>query len=645
MDYGIAIIIIIVTISLILLTNIVYKRNITTENYTDIAYSLLSDNTKSTISNNLSKQLNTPCMIKTKEGNNFEFKVDETQLGWFATPDQPNTCSLDLNSDDISNNSLNCSSANKIINDIDYKPNLVSSVYWNDMPENKRCEVKFNNTPSTADLTNYMKRQESYKILTDCQKAIIKAAELKEQKAVLQKELADSINKEEAKRQAILELNRGIANSNAKVEELEADKRRLINDIDNLRIQLANKKAEIVSANKQVADLKILIENTRNNYEGKLLQDKFDMAQQVAANAKALADQHAADLAVSNAQIKAKNDEIAILDSRKNAAEAKKTVYMNDIVVAQTQQQTINNNIKATDVAIQQALTPPAPPPVNCIVTDWSGWSGCINGQRSRNRSVNTYAANGGTACPNLTETETCAMPVNCEVGEWSEWSACANGQQSRSRNVNKYGANGGSACPNLTESRSCAMPVNCQVGGWSGWSGCANGQQSRTRGVTVNPANGGYGCPSLSETQSCAMPVNCQVGGWSDWSECGPDSRQTHSRGITVNSANGGAGCPPLTESQGCVYTPKQAVLYRDCNYGGGGVTLRTGDYRVQDLKNSGIRNDDISSIRLQGGATATLYRDDNFRSPTISTGGDISCFAGYPYNFNDALSSIKIY
>jgi hypothetical protein len=189
-------------------------------------------------------------------------------------------------------------------------------------------------------------------------------------------------------------------------------------------------------------------------------------------------------------------------------------------------------------------------------------------------------------------------------------------------------------------------MPVNCQVGGWSGWSGCVNGQQTRTRGVTVNPSSGGAGCPNLSESQGCAMPVNCQVGGWSGWSACGPDGRQTHTRGVTVNPANGGAGCPPLSESQGCAYVPpipKQAVLYRDINYGGGGYTLRAGNYKLQDLKNNGIRNDDISSIRVQGGANVTMYKDDNFGGQNFTRNSDLGDFRSI--GFNDALSSIKIY
>lgn len=69
-------------------------------------------------------------------------------------------------------------------------------------------------------------------------------------------------------------------------------------------------------------------------------------------------------------------------------------------------------------------LSAPAPTPVNCAVSAWSAWgagawSTCSGGQQSRTetrtRTVTTQPANGGTACPALTETRTatqaCSLP------------------------------------------------------------------------------------------------------------------------------------------------------------------------------------------------------------------------------------------
>ena len=50
-------------------------------------------------------------------------------------------------------------------------------------------------------------------------------------------------------------------------------------------------------------------------------------------------------------------------------------------------------------------------PPINCIVSEWSAWSewttvSPTQETRMRTRTVLTQPANGGTACPNLMETE-----------------------------------------------------------------------------------------------------------------------------------------------------------------------------------------------------------------------------------------------
>jgi hypothetical protein len=52
--------------------------------------------------------------------------------------------------------------------------------------------------------------------------------------------------------------------------------------------------------------------------------------------------------------------------------------------------------------------------PVNCVVSAWSDWSVCENGNRTRTRTIITPASNGGTACPSLTETEACNAEEAC---------------------------------------------------------------------------------------------------------------------------------------------------------------------------------------------------------------------------------------
>lgn len=53
------------------------------------------------------------------------------------------------------------------------------------------------------------------------------------------------------------------------------------------------------------------------------------------------------------------------------------------------------------------------PLPVDCVVSEWSEWSECIEGSQTRTRTVITPASNGGVACPSLIETQECIV-VQC---------------------------------------------------------------------------------------------------------------------------------------------------------------------------------------------------------------------------------------
>jgi hypothetical protein len=92
--------------------------------------------------------------------------------------------------------------------------------------------------------------------------------------------------------------------------------------------------------------------------------------------------------------------------------------------------------------------TPP-PPPVDCVVSAWGPWSawvaiGATQEQRTRTRTVLTQPANGGTACPPLTETETrtivvqpppvnpCLVPLTLTVNRNNGWPATGSGSQLR---------------------------------------------------------------------------------------------------------------------------------------------------------------------------------------------------------------------
>jgi hypothetical protein len=106
---------------------------------------------------------------------------------------------------------------------------------------------------------------------------------------------------------------------------------------------------------------------------------------------------------------------------------------------------------------------------VNCEVSAWSGWGACSKscggGEQVRSRTITRQPTNGGASCPVLSEsqpcnTQACINPVNCEVSAWTDWGACSkscgSGEQTRTRTLTKQPANGGSACPVLSESQPC---------------------------------------------------------------------------------------------------------------------------------------------------------------------------------------------
>nr|XP_002130788.3 complement component C6 [Ciona intestinalis] len=112
--------------------------------------------------------------------------------------------------------------------------------------------------------------------------------------------------------------------------------------------------------------------------------------------------------------------------------------------------------------------------------------------------------------------------PVNCAVSNWSGWGtcsrSCATGSQSRTRGITRHPAHGGSGCGALSQSRSCnrhKCPIHCRWGNWGPWSDCTScfpGGRSRSRNVTVAAMFGGNSCSGLavSTDHSCTAADHC---------------------------------------------------------------------------------------------------------------------------------------
>lgn len=83
-------------------------------------------------------------------------------------------------------------------------------------------------------------------------------------------------------------------------------------------------------------------------------------------------------------------------------------------------------------------------------------------------------------------------------------------------------------------------------------------------------------------------------------------------------------------------------ATVYRDCNFGGTAIGLPAGDYTLSALQSRGVRNDDISSFRLQSGYEIVLYENSNFSGASLTRRSNINCLVDE--GWNDRTSSLKI-
>merc|ERR1719198_1233458 len=85
--------------------------------------------------------------------------------------------------------------------------------------------------------------------------------------------------------------------------------------------------------------------------------------------------------------------------------------------------------------------------PVDCEMSEWSGWSKCTadceGGVRSRTRSLMIKPKNGGIACNTAEETEACntmSCDRDCTLADWTDWTpcsvACGGGMQDAAKHV-----------------------------------------------------------------------------------------------------------------------------------------------------------------------------------------------------------------
>jgi hypothetical protein len=118
-----------------------------------------------------------------------------------------------------------------------------------------------------------------------------------------------------------------------------------------------------------------------------------------------------------------------------------------------------------------------------------------------------------GLKCPELTRQRKCHQykcPVNCALSDWSGWGKCSaecnSGVQTETRSVLVKPIHGGEACDALDDTQSCntfSCDRDCSLEDWTAWSSCSmscsmegyKGSQTRIRKVKVAKRAGGD-CP-----------------------------------------------------------------------------------------------------------------------------------------------------
>ncbi|MFT7528220.1 MAG: hypothetical protein ACI9LY_003381 [Arenicella sp.] len=79
--------------------------------------------------------------------------------------------------------------------------------------------------------------------------------------------------------------------------------------------------------------------------------------------------------------------------------------------------------------------------------------------------------------------------------------------------------------------------------------------------------------------------------------------------------------------------------TVYEDCDYRGRSREISVGDY--QNIRDLGLGNDSISSMRVANGLEIELFQDELFRRASATINTDVSCLNR---QWNDQASSLRV-
>ena len=191
-----------------------------------------------------------------------------------------------------------------------------------------------------------------------------------------------------------------------------------------------------------------------------------------------------------------------------------------------------------------------------------------------------------------------CVVPCTnrCIVSDWSEFASCRNGNVSRTRKIIAFSGSTDPRrdCPELasiltTEAVPCSQVDNSQYG-WFPYSFedciiesssneiCGNGlEYRRSACLEINsrrPVSEEY-CPPLSPNmRSCSSSchIDCQLSEWSPWSDCSATCGQgykTRTRTVRMPMQLHWRPCGPMQETTVCSSTPCEFAEYRPGPFG----------------------------------------------------------------------------
>jgi V8-like Glu-specific endopeptidase len=83
-------------------------------------------------------------------------------------------------------------------------------------------------------------------------------------------------------------------------------------------------------------------------------------------------------------------------------------------------------------------------------------------------------------------------------------------------------------------------------------------------------------------------------------------------------------------------------ATLYQHCNYGGYSVSLEVGHYTLAALQAKGMKDNDISSLRINPGYRVTLFDRDHAAGSFIIKAADDDCLVND--SFNDKTTYVRV-